>query len=61
MLESVKGISTFRGASVVFGKADILLQLGDQDFQVVATTVVEEVQALEGLVDASTAFCDGSR
>jgi hypothetical protein len=61
VLEAVKSISTFRGASVVFGQADILLQLGDADFDVVATSVADEVQAVQGLASASTAFCDGTR
>jgi hypothetical protein len=61
VLRDVTSISTFRGASVVFGKADILLQLGDADFDKVATSVEEEVQAIDGIASSSTAFCDGTR
>ena len=61
VLQDAQAISTFRGASVVFGKADVLLQLGAADLATVATSVEAEVQALEGITSASTAFCDGSR
>ena len=61
MLEAVEGISTFRGASVVFGKADVLLQLGAAGFATVARSVEDEVQAITGITAASTAFCDGTR
>ena len=61
VLEDVLAISTFRGASVVFGDADILLQLGAGDLATVATSIEEEVQRLTGIKASSTAFCDGTR
>jgi hypothetical protein len=61
ILEDAQAISTFRGASVVFGKADVLLQLGAPDLDTVARSVEDEVQALTGIRSSSTAFCDGTR
>jgi hypothetical protein len=61
VMNQLHGITTFRGASVVFGGADILLQLGDADYATVATSVEVEVQRVDGITGASTAFCDGRR
>ena len=61
LLEAVGNISTFRGASVVFGKADVLLQLGAPDLATVARSVEDEIQAMPGIRSVSTAFCDGTR
>jgi len=61
VLRDAQRISTFRGASVVFGKADVLLQLGAPDLATVATAVEVDVQGLAGITSASTAFCDGTR
>jgi hypothetical protein len=61
VLEQVQTISTFRGASVVFGGADVLVQLGADAFEVVASSVERELQAVTGIVGSSTAFCDGRR
>ena len=61
VLEQVQTISTFRGASVVFGEADILVQLGGDTFEAVAGSVERELQAVTGIVTSATAFCDGRR
>ena len=61
VLEQVPEISAFRGASVVYGEADVLLQLGADKFADVAASVETEVQAVHGIVHTSTAFCDGRR
>jgi hypothetical protein len=61
VMEALPSISTFRGASVVFGNADVLLQLGGAEFGEVAASVENEVQAVRGIASASTAFCDGRR
>jgi hypothetical protein len=61
VLDEAQGFATFRGASLVFGKADVLVQLGADDWSTIATSVEVDVQGLDGVVSASTAFCDGSR
>jgi hypothetical protein len=61
VLTRLPDISTFRGASVVYGDADVLLQLGADEFGDVATSVEKELQGVEGVVHTSTAFCDGRR
>jgi hypothetical protein len=61
VLARLPDISTFRGASVVYGDADVLLQLGADTFGDVADSVEKEVQGIDGLVHTSTAFCDGRR
>jgi hypothetical protein len=61
VLERLPLISTFRGASVVFGDADVLLQLGADAFDDVAASVELELQGIEGVGRTSTAFCDGRR
>jgi hypothetical protein len=61
VLEQVPDISTFRGASIVYGDADVLLQLGAGEFGDVAASVERELQAVHGIVHTSTAFCDGRR
>lgn len=60
VLEQVVSVDGFRGASVVFGDADVLVQLGGDRFGEVAAAV-EGLQAVRGIVAASTAFCDGRR
>ena len=60
VLEQVVSVEGFRGASVVFGDADVLVQLGGERFGEVAAAV-EGLQGVEGIVAASTAFCDGRR
>ena len=61
VLDAVVGVSTIRGASVVFGDADLLVQLGGDDYEVVAPSVEEELQAIDGIAHTSTAFSDGRR
>jgi len=61
VLDAVVDVSTIRGASVVFGEADLLVQLGADNFDDVAASVEEELQAIEGIVHTSTAFSDGRR
>lgn len=52
---------TFKGASVVFGDFDILLQLGASEFQVVADAVYGPLQQIAGIAHTDTSFTDGSR
>ncbi|HSL12364.1 MAG TPA: Lrp/AsnC ligand binding domain-containing protein [Actinomycetota bacterium] len=61
VLYAVVHVPTVRGASVVFGDADLLVQLGGDDFDAVASSVEEELQAIDGIVHTSTAFSDGRR
>jgi DNA-binding Lrp family transcriptional regulator len=52
---------TFRGASVVFGDFDILLQLGAASYEEVADDAANALQSIDGIVGTDTAFIDGSR
>lgn len=53
--------ATFRGASIVFGDFDILLQLGGETFEQVAGDALGPLQTIEGITGTDTAFIDGSR
>jgi hypothetical protein len=52
---------TFKGASVIFGDFDILLQLGGDSFERVAGDVYGPLQSIEGIVSTDTAFTDARR
>ncbi len=52
---------TFKGASVVTGHADILVQLGAQDYQTVADAVYGPLQTVDGIVRTDTLFTDARR
>ena len=52
---------TFRGASVVFGGFDILLQLGGESFEDVAEDAANALQSIDGITGTDTAFIDGTR
>jgi hypothetical protein len=51
--------STFKGASVIFGKWDVLVQLGGDDFQVVAEAVFSDLPRFDAILDSDTLFTDG--
>jgi DNA-binding Lrp family transcriptional regulator len=52
---------TFKGASVVFGDYDILLQLGGDTFEEVAAAAYGPLQEIEGIASSNTAFTDARR
>jgi hypothetical protein len=52
---------TFRGASIVAGNYDILLQLGADEFQTVVDAVYGPLQLVEGIRQTDTAFTDARR
>ena len=52
---------TFKGASVVFGNFDILLQLGGDSFDVVRRDVYGPLQRIDGIAATDTAFTDARR
>lgn len=52
---------TFKGASVIFGEWDVLLQLGGDDFNTVASAVYHDLQGIDGILDSDTLFTDGRR
>ncbi len=52
---------TFRGASIVAGNYDILLQLGADEYQPVADAVYGPLQLVEGIRQTDTAFTDARR
>lgn len=53
--------ATFKGASVMFGDFDILLQLGGDSFEAVAADAYGPLQTIEGIVATDTAFTDARR
>lgn len=54
-------LPNFKGASVVTGDFDILLQLGGNNLTDVLETALTSLQDVEGIVHTSTAFADGTR
>ncbi|MDH4112538.1 MAG: hypothetical protein OEV60_07650 [Actinomycetota bacterium] len=52
---------TFKGASVVFGDYDILLQLGGDTFEEVAAAAYGPLQQIPGIASSNTAFTDARR
>ncbi|HEX6843645.1 MAG TPA: hypothetical protein VF235_00885 [Actinomycetota bacterium] len=54
-------LQTFKGASVVFGDFDILLQLGGEDFDAIADDIYGPLQEIEGIAATDTAFTDARR
>lgn len=53
--------ATFKGASVVFGDFDILLQLGGDDYPTVAADIFGPLQDIDGITATDTAFTDARR
>jgi len=53
--------TTFKGASVVFGKYDVLVQLGGDDFDTVADAVYNDLPRFDDILDSDTLFTDGRR
>lgn len=53
--------STFKGASVVTGHADILVQLGDDELQPVIEAVYGPLQTIEGITNTDSSFTDARR
>jgi DNA-binding Lrp family transcriptional regulator len=53
--------NTFKGASVTFGDFDILLQLGADSFEAVASDVYGPLQDIDGIVSTDSAFTDARR
>ena len=51
--------STFKGASVIFGKWDVLVQLGGEDFTTVANAVFEDLPRFDAILHSDTLFADG--
>jgi hypothetical protein len=52
---------TFKGASVMFGEFDILLQLGGDSFEAVAADAYGPLQTIAGITATDTAFTDARR
>src|SRR6187200_2736022 len=48
--------STFKGASVIFGKWDVLVQLGGEDFTTVANAVFEDLPRFDAILHSDTLF-----
>ncbi len=61
VLEHLGRISAFKGASVVTGDFDILLQLGDDSLREVVEAGMGDLQHIDGIVHTSTALLDGRR
>jgi hypothetical protein len=61
VLEQLGALPGFKGASVLFGDVDILLQLGGDTFKEVADAAMQGLQGVDGIVHTSTAFADGRR
>jgi hypothetical protein len=57
------GVNGFKGASVVLGQLDVILQLGGETFEEVVNHVVglQSFEGLDGIVSTSTAITDGRR
>ena len=57
------GVNGFKGASVVLGHLDVILQLGGETFEEVVDHVVglQSFEGLDGIVSTSTAITDGRR
>jgi hypothetical protein len=52
---------TFKGATVTYGRSDILLELGSSDLEPVALAVLERLQDVEGIRKTESAFADFRR
>ena len=52
---------TFKGASVVTGEADILIQLGADEYQTVADAVYGPLQTIAGITHTDSLFTDARR
>lgn len=56
VLEAVEGISGFVGAVLVAGSFDLLLEFGRDSVDAVAGVLVEELQAIDGIVATVTSI-----
>lgn len=61
VLQALGEVPHFKGASVVTGDFDILMQLGGNDLTELLETALTSLQDIEGIVHTSTAFADGTR
>jgi DNA-binding Lrp family transcriptional regulator len=61
VLQELGHLPHFKGASVVTGDIDILLQLGGDSLTELLETALSELQGIEGIVHTSTAVADGTR
>lgn len=59
--EETEAVPGFKGASVVTGDFDILLQLGGDELRPVLESAAGALQGIDGIVHTSTAFADGTR
>jgi hypothetical protein len=60
VLKALGDVTGFKGASVVSGEFDILLQVNGDSFEDVASSL-NEVQRIDGVIRTSSAFADGRR
>jgi DNA-binding Lrp family transcriptional regulator len=56
VLEAVEGISGFVGAALVAGSFDLLLEFGRDSFDDVSRVLVDELQAIDGIVRTVTSI-----
>ncbi|HSD48229.1 MAG TPA: hypothetical protein VLE71_00190 [Actinomycetota bacterium] len=61
VLDKLGDLDAFRGASVVTGDFDILLQLGGDRLDDVLEVGMGQLQQIDGIVRTSTALLDGTR
>jgi DNA-binding Lrp family transcriptional regulator len=61
VLDDLGDLDQFRGASVVTGDFDILLQLGGETLDEVLEVGAGQLQQIDGIVRTSTALLDGTR
>jgi hypothetical protein len=61
VLDKLGDLEAFRGASVVTGDFDILLQLGGETLDGVLQVGMGALQQIDGIVRTSTALLDGTR
>lgn len=61
VLDKLGDLDAFRGASIVTGDFDILLQLGGERLGDVLEVGMGQLQQIEGIVRTSTALLDGTR
>jgi hypothetical protein len=61
VLERLGDLPAFKGASVVTGDVDILLQLGAESLDDILGEAVSGLEEIDGIRHTSTALTDGSR
>jgi DNA-binding Lrp family transcriptional regulator len=61
VLQALGKLPTFKGASVLFGNTDILLQLGGDSYGDVAEIALNALQQVPGIAKTETAFADARR